>query len=68
MSSAFVELLQKSNLNYIVTRKLLKIGSRNDEILIASFIDMKSKKLQVKKKPIFVFEKQNFVLVSCMFG
>jgi hypothetical protein len=68
MSSAFVELLQKSNLNYIVTRKLFKIGSRNDEILIASFIDMKSKKLQVKKTPMFVFEKRNFVLVSCMFG
>jgi hypothetical protein len=68
MSSAFVELLQKSNLNYIVTRKLFKIGSRNDEFLIASFINMKSKKLQVKKTPMFVFEKRNFVLVSCMFG
>jgi hypothetical protein len=50
MSSAFVELLHKSNLDYIVTRKPLKVGSRSDDILFASFIDMKTKKLQVKKR------------------
>jgi len=50
MSSAFVELLCKSNLDYIVIRKTFKIGSRNDDIIFASFIDMKTKRLQVKKK------------------
>ena len=47
MSSAFVELLRKSNLDYIVTRKSLKVGSHSDDIIFASFIDMKIKKLQV---------------------
>jgi hypothetical protein len=46
--SAFVELLRKSNLDYIVARKPFKIGSRSDDIIFASFIDMKIKKLQVK--------------------
>jgi len=50
MSSAFVELLRKSNLDYIVIRKPFKVGSRNDDIIFASFIDMKTKKLQVKNK------------------
>jgi hypothetical protein len=48
--SAFVELLRKSNLDYIVARKPFKIGSRSDDIIFASFIDMKIKKLQVKLK------------------
>jgi hypothetical protein len=68
MSSAFVELLQKSNLNYIITRKTLKIGSQSDEILVASFIDTKSKRLQVKKHECLLFDEGNFTLVSCMFG
>jgi hypothetical protein len=61
MSSAFVELLQKSNLNYIITRKTLKVGSHNDEILVASFIDIKSKRLQVikKKQHESLFSKKN---------
>lgn len=46
--SAFVELLRKSNLDYIVARKPFKIGSRSDDIMFASFIDMRVKKLQVK--------------------
>jgi hypothetical protein len=46
--SAFVELLRKSNLDYIVARKPFKVGSRNDDIIFASFIDTKIKKLQVK--------------------
>jgi hypothetical protein len=69
MSSAFIELLRKSNLDYIVIRKPFKVGSRNDDIIFASFIDMKTKKLQVKNKKKFVFfVKQNFSLVNCMFG
>lgn len=48
MSSAFVELLQKSNLDYIITQKPFKIGSQNENILFASFINTKTKKLQVK--------------------
>ena len=55
MSSAFVELLQKSNLNYAIARKTLKIGSQSDEVLVASFIDTKSKRLQVKKLRMFTF-------------
>ena len=47
MSSAFVELLRKSNLDYIVTRKPFKVGSRSDDIMFASLIDVKTKKLQV---------------------
>jgi hypothetical protein len=50
MSSAFVELLRKSNLDYIVTRKPFKLGSRSDDIIFASFIDTKTKKLQVNNK------------------
>ena len=46
--SAFVELLRKSNLDYVVSRKPFKIGSRNDDVIFAAFIDMKTKKLQVK--------------------
>jgi len=45
--SAFVELLRKSNLDYVVTRKPFKVGSRSDDIIFASFIDMKTKKLQL---------------------
>ncbi|CAF4548235.1 unnamed protein product [Rotaria sp. Silwood1] len=45
--SAFVELLRKSNLDYIVARKPFKIGSRSDDVIFASFIDMKTKKLQL---------------------
>ncbi|CAF1343264.1 unnamed protein product [Adineta steineri] len=45
--SAFVELLRKSNLDYIVSRKPFKVGSRSDDMIFASFIDMKIKKLQV---------------------
>jgi hypothetical protein len=70
MSSAFIELLHKSNLDYIVLRKPFKIGSHNDDIIFASFIDMKTKKLQVKKKSqenLFVKNKK-FSLVNCMFG
>jgi hypothetical protein len=54
MSSAFVELLRKSNLDYILTRKPFKVGSRSDDIIFASFIDMKTKKLQVKKRSLFL--------------
>ena len=50
MSSAFAELLRKSNLDYIVTRKPFKVGSRSDDIIFASFINIKTKKLQVKKE------------------
>lgn len=46
--SAFVELLRKSNLDYIVTRKPLKEGSRSDDAMVASLVDVKQKKLQVK--------------------
>jgi hypothetical protein len=46
--SAFVELLRKCNLDYIVTRKPFKVGSRSDDIIFASFIDVKIKRLQVK--------------------
>jgi hypothetical protein len=45
--SAFVELLRKSNLDYAVSRKPFKVGSRSDDIVFASFIDMKTKRLQV---------------------
>ncbi|CAF0797727.1 unnamed protein product [Adineta ricciae] len=45
--SAFVELLRKCNLDYSVSRKPFKIGSRNDDIILASFIDMTIKKLQL---------------------
>ncbi|CAF0881936.1 unnamed protein product [Rotaria sordida] len=47
MSSAFVELLRKSNLDYIVTRKSLKVGSHSDDIIFASLIDTKTKTLQL---------------------
>lgn len=50
MSSAFVELLQKSNLDYTIVQKPLKIGSQNENILFASFINTKTKNLQVKFK------------------
>jgi hypothetical protein len=60
MSSAFVELLRKSNLDYILTRKPFKVGSRSDDIIFASFIDMKTKKLQVKKRSLFLKNK-NFL-------
>jgi hypothetical protein len=50
MSSAFVELLQKSNLDYLVVQKPFKVGSHNDDIIFASFIDMKTKTLQVKNQ------------------
>lgn len=46
--SAFVELLRKSNLDYVIARKPFKIGSRSDDVIFASFVDMKTKKLQVK--------------------
>ncbi len=52
--SAFVELLRKSNLDYIVSRKPFKVGSRSDDMIFASFIDMKTKKLQVKLKLYFI--------------
>ncbi|UJR23369.1 hypothetical protein I4U23_026378 [Adineta vaga] len=45
--SAFVELLRKSNLDYSVCRKPFKVGSRSDDIIFASFIDIKTKKLQL---------------------
>ncbi|CAF2424867.1 unnamed protein product [Rotaria sp. Silwood2] len=45
--SAFVELLRKSNLDYIVARKPFKIGSRSDDVIFASFIDVKTKRLQL---------------------
>ena len=45
--SAFVELLRKSNLDYAVARKPFKVGSRSDDIVFASFVDMRIKKLQV---------------------
>ena len=47
MSSAFVELLRKSNLDYLVVRKPFKVGSRSDDIVFGSLIDVKTKKLQV---------------------
>ena len=47
MSSAFVELLQKSNLDYLITRKSFKIGSHSDDILFVSLINTKVKQLQV---------------------
>ncbi|CAF0733644.1 unnamed protein product [Adineta steineri] len=47
MSTAFVELLRKSNLDYIVKRKPFKIGSQNADIIFASFINMKTKTLQL---------------------
>jgi hypothetical protein len=46
--SAFVELLRKSNLDYIVIRKPLKEGSRSDDAIVASLVDAKHKKLQVE--------------------
>lgn len=49
MSSAFVELLQKSNLDYLLTRKPFKVGSRSDDILFVSLINTKAKQLQVKR-------------------
>ena len=49
MSSAFVELLRKSNLDYLFTRKALKVGSRSDDLIVASLIDIKTKKLQVNR-------------------
>ena len=63
MSSAFVELLQKSNLDYIITRKSFKAASRNDDIIFASFVDMKTNTLEVKqyiKKFTFVDNKTVF--------
>jgi hypothetical protein len=48
MSSAFVELLRKSNLDLVAVRKPFKIGSRSDDIVFASLIDTKIKKLQVR--------------------
>lgn len=50
MSSAFVELLRKANLDFIVTQKPLKLGSHTDDILFASLIDPKSKTLQVNER------------------
>lgn len=47
MSSAFVELLRKSNLDYLVARKPFKVGSRSDDIVFGSLVDVKTKKLQV---------------------
>ena len=62
MSSAFVELLQKSNLDYLLTRKPFKVGSRSDDILFVSLINTKAKQLQVERtnhsskyKPRFSF-------------
>ena len=46
--SASVELLRKSNLDYVVTRKPLKDGSRSDDAIVASLIDAKQKRLQVE--------------------
>jgi hypothetical protein len=57
--SAFVELLRKSNLDYVVVRKPFKVGSRSDDIVFASFVDMKTKKLQVKLK-LHLESKRNF--------
>jgi hypothetical protein len=71
MTSAFVELLRQSNLDYIITRKPFKVGSRSDDIIFASFIDMKTKKLQVKNKQKDkrnLFSKIKHILVNCMFG
>ncbi|CAF0807080.1 unnamed protein product [Rotaria sp. Silwood1] len=47
MSSAFVELLHKSNLDCIVTKKPFKVGSHSDDIIFASLIDAKTKTLQL---------------------
>ncbi|CAF2315823.1 unnamed protein product [Rotaria sp. Silwood2] len=47
MSSAFVELLRKSNLDYVVTRKSFKIGSRSDDIIFVSLINKNTKTLQL---------------------
>lgn len=49
MSTAFIELLRKSNLDYVISRKPFKIGSRSDDMIIACFVDIKTKKLQVNK-------------------
>jgi hypothetical protein len=71
MTSAFVELLRQSNLDYIIARKPFKVGSRSDDIIFASFIDMKTKKLQVKNKQKDkrnLFSKIKHILVNCMFG
>jgi hypothetical protein len=71
MTSAFVELLRQSNLDYIIARKPFKVGSRSDDIIFASFIDMKTKKLQVKTKQKDkrnLFSKIKHILVNCMFG
>lgn len=46
--SAFVELLRKSNLDYAVARKPFRVGSRSDDIIFVSFVDMRIKKLQVR--------------------
>ncbi|CAF1226192.1 unnamed protein product, partial [Rotaria magnacalcarata] len=35
------------NLDYVVARKPFKIGSRSDDVIFASFIDLKIKKLQL---------------------
>ncbi|CAF3392895.1 unnamed protein product [Rotaria socialis] len=45
--SAFLELLRKSNLDYVIARKPFKIGSRSDDVIFASFIDLKIKRLQL---------------------
>jgi len=62
--SAFVELLRKSNLDYIVSRKPFKVGSRSDDIIFASFIDMKTKKLQVKLKLYFIYKTKTVNIFS----
>jgi len=54
MSSSFVELLRKSNLDFLMTRKPLKIGSHNEDIILASFINFKTKTLQVKHEHFFL--------------
>ena len=48
--SAFVELLRKSNLDFVVTRKPLKDGARSDDAIVASLIDTKQKRLQVESE------------------
>lgn len=52
MSSAFVELLQKSNLDCLVTRKTIKFTSQNEDLLFASLINFNTQKLQVKQSTI----------------
>lgn len=50
MSSAFVELLHKSNFDYIISKKSFKAVSQTENVIFVSLIDSKTKTLQVNPK------------------